>query len=1319
MSDILWLLICSGLVFLMQPGFMCLESGLTRSKNSINVAVKNLADIGTSLVLFWFFGYALMFGASQAGWLGSDGFFLEIDSSPKLAAFFLFQAMFCGTATTIVSGAVAERLRFKAYLIIALLISGLIYPIFGHWAWNGTETGNLSGWLGQLGFVDFAGSTVVHSVGGWVSLAALLVVGPRDGRFTEGGRSQKIHGSNLSFSVLGAMLLWIGWLGFNGGSSFAFTEQVPKIIVHTILAGATGMLTAAAIGWQQRKLPEVEVLINGSIAGLVSVTASCNVVTTPEAALIGAIGGAVMLFATYWIERWGIDDGVDAVALHGAAGVWGTLAVALFGTPDLLGTGLSKGSQILVQLLGIGVAFIWAFGLAYLVLKITNRFFPLRVSLEDEQIGLNVSEHRAKTEVYELFQVMDKQAQTKDFSLRVPEEPFTEVGKIAFRYNQVMDSLEEYAHQLEDLNTKLEQKVAERTAELDAANKELQRLDKLKDEFLANTSHELKTPLNGIIGIAESLLDGVTGSLSQPTRYNLEMIVNSGQRLFNLINDILDFAKMLHKTIALRLQPVGMREIAEVVLTLSKPLAEQKKLQLINSISPQLPPAQADENRLQQVLYNLVGNAIKFTDRGKVEISAYLIRGQEGGEVGEEKLAITVSDTGIGIAKNKLGRIFESFEQADGSTARKYGGTGLGLAVTKKLVELHGGEIRVESKLGEGSNFTFTLPVAKGRTSFFSDSQIELPLRSELEDNSSLTQSPAIMRGSGQSEDLSLVTESEIETKFKILIVDDEPINLQVLVNHLSVQNYAITKASNGIEALSVIESGFKPDLILLDVMMPRMTGYEVCRQLREKFPLTELPVLMLTAKNQVEDLVAGLTSGANDYLTKPISKKELIARVRTHISLSTISLENAQLYLELQESENRLAQFLEGIPVGVVVFESSGKLYYLNEKAKQLLCKELSPEAKTEQIPEVYQLYRSGTDQLYPAAELPSARALQGESTSTNDLEIHRENKIIPLESWGRPIYDESGNISYAIVAFADITERKKAEIERQKFTEEIYQINQACLRFVPHQFLQLLQKKSIVDIQLGDNVRQRMSILFSDIRSFTTLSESMTPEENFQFINSYLARMEYAIDSNHGFIDKYIGDAIMALFDGSADQAVKAGIAMLEQLAEYNRERTQEDKKPIQIGIGINTGDLMLGTVGGKSRMDSTVISDAVNLAHRVEELTKNYGVSLLISQYTLLKLENAHQFSFRMIDKVTVKGKSQPVIVYEVFDADLPEIKQGKLVTKSQFEEALMLCYQKLYLEASELFTDCLRINPHDTIAQIYLKQTQGQIYSIANQ
>ncbi|NET37455.1 MAG: ammonium transporter [Cyanothece sp. SIO1E1] len=447
MLDTLWLLLCTGLVFLMQAGFMCLESGLTRSKNSINVAVKNMADFGLSVALFWVFGYAIMFGASQAGWIGRTGFFPSAGSEPQGAVFFLYQAMFCGTATTIISGAVAERLKFTAYLLIAGLASGLIYPLLGHWAWNGIAGDNAGGWLENLGFVDFAGSTVVHSVGAWISLATLIIVGARQGRFSAQGSAHKIQGSDMPFSVLGALLLWFGWIGFNGGSTLALNQQVPGIILNTVLAGVAGMMTAAVLSWLRHQRLEVEFLINGSIAGLVAITACCHVVTTPLAVIVGGTGAAIAILVSYWLTRWQIDDAVDAVAIHGGAGVWGTLSVALFGQLSLVGTDLSRSNQLLVQLLGVAVGLAWAFGLSWIILTLVNRVFPLRVSAEDEALGLNVSEHRAKTDTYDLFEVMDHQAKTFDLSLRVPVEPFTEVGHIATRYNQVIDSLERNHHQ--------------------------------------------------------------------------------------------------------------------------------------------------------------------------------------------------------------------------------------------------------------------------------------------------------------------------------------------------------------------------------------------------------------------------------------------------------------------------------------------------------------------------------------------------------------------------------------------------------------------------------------------------------------------------------------------------------------------------------------------------------------------------------------------------------------------------------------------------------------------------------------------------------
>ncbi len=447
--DIYWILMAAALVFLMQAGFMCLESGLTRSKNSIGVAAKNLSDFIVSVFMFWVVGYGLMYGVTQAGIIGGAGFFLDPGSDPYIAAFFFFQAMFCGTATTIFSGAVAERMRFGAYIAVAILLSVFVYPLFGHWAWNGLETGALTGWLGRMGFVDFAGSTVVHGVGGWVALAALLVIGPRRGRFPEDGPPREINPSNLPFSLLGALLLWMGWFGFNGGSTLAMDGRVPLIILNTTLAGAGGALACLLYGWRVGGVPKIAYLINGSIGGLVAVTANCHAVVPLESVLIGVVAGFVYMGADRLMLRHRIDDAVGAVPVHLGCGIWGTLAVALFGDPLRLETGLGWLTQLGVQAIGILAAFVAAFVIPYLVLRGIDRISPLRVSPEDEDIGLNISEHGARTDLLDLFEAMDRQAAARDLSLRLPVEPFTETGRIAGRYNQVMDALEEAVAQTE------------------------------------------------------------------------------------------------------------------------------------------------------------------------------------------------------------------------------------------------------------------------------------------------------------------------------------------------------------------------------------------------------------------------------------------------------------------------------------------------------------------------------------------------------------------------------------------------------------------------------------------------------------------------------------------------------------------------------------------------------------------------------------------------------------------------------------------------------------------------------------------------------
>ncbi|WP_334133928.1 ammonium transporter [Tepidimonas sp.] len=441
--DLLWLLLCAGLVFVMQAGFLCLESGLTRSKNSINVAAKNLSDFAVAGLLFWLVGFGLMFGPSVQGWIGNGLFGLldQLPAEPRLLGFVLFQIMFCATAATIVSGAVAERMRFGAYLALSAWVSLLVYPVFGHWAWGGAWESGPRGWLAELGFVDFAGSTVVHSVGGWVALVAVWRIGARRGRFPDDGPPPVIPAGNLPLAMLGALLLFFGWLGFNGGSTLAFDGRVPPILLHTTLAACAGALAGLAMGRLRHGYYEVMYLINGLIAGLVAITAGAHALSPGASILTGAIGALVMTWANEALLRRRIDDAVGAIPAHLAAGIWGTLAVGLLGDTALLGTGLPRLQQVAVQVLGVVVCGLWCV-LATLAFVWLVRERDLRVSPDEERGGLNVAEHGARTELLELLEAMDSQRRSGDLSRRVPEEDFTEVGQIAKAYNRVIAALQ-------------------------------------------------------------------------------------------------------------------------------------------------------------------------------------------------------------------------------------------------------------------------------------------------------------------------------------------------------------------------------------------------------------------------------------------------------------------------------------------------------------------------------------------------------------------------------------------------------------------------------------------------------------------------------------------------------------------------------------------------------------------------------------------------------------------------------------------------------------------------------------------------------------
>jgi len=681
------------------------------------------------------------------------------------------------------------------------------------------------------------------------------------------------------------------------------------------------------------------------------------------------------------------------------------------------------------------------------------------------------------------------------------------------------------------------QAVEDLSRSLEDKTRTLLELDVLKDEFLANTTHELKTPLNGIIGITESLSSGDLGDLSSEQKRQLNLVATSGRRLFTMVNDILDFSKIRKNK--MRIYPVELDflEVVQPICEVFAGEAAKKSLFLENHAASGLPHLLADPARLEQILYNLLGNALKFTSKGGITLSA----GTDG-----SFFWFCVEDTGIGIPQEKQELIFESFQQADGSISRNFGGTGLGLTITKNLVEIQQGIITVASKEGEGARFTVYLPLAAVAPGAVTPLYEEPAVLESLELSEGNT-APAVILSVSPAAGQIVLSKGD-ENNPLILIVDDEPINLQVLQNFLAGSQYRVTVAGDGRTAIRLVAEGLNPDLILLDIMMPGISGYEVLEDLRKNYLPVELPVLLLTAKNQTHDIVAGFALGANDYLTKPFSREELLARIRAHIGLK---------------------------------------------------------------------------------------------------------------------------------------------------------KINNAYNRFVPREFINLLGKESLLDLRLGTQIQRDMTVLFSDIRSFAAFSENMTPGESFSFINSYLSRFGPIIRQHGGFVDKYIGDGIMALFPGTPADALRAAAEMRLQLGVYNEHLVNTGYVPIEFGIGIHTGSVVMGTVGEAQRMDTTVMSDVVNLSSRLETLTKLLKTKVLVTNNCL---EDFSGIPSRYVGKVKVKGKTLLVDVSELLFED------EKIRSLPLFVRGMQAYESRDFALAADSFRSVLQLHPQDFIAELYRKKSE---------
>ena len=839
-----WLLACAAAVLFMQAGFLSLESGLVRAKNSISVAVKNVSDLVVSIAGFWMCGFGLMFGTSWGGWVGTDGFALEA-SEPGLAAQFVFQAAFVGTAATVMTGAVAERTRFFPYLMSSLLVSTIVYPVFGHWAWGGAA-GTTAGWLAQLGFVDFAGGAVVHATGGWVALAGVIAVGPRIGRFDGSGAPRALRPSNPGLAVRGALFLFVGWLGFNCGATVGTPVRPGPVALNTLLAGAFGCSAAVTFhAIAARKAPSVESFVQGLLGGLVGITAGCAYLSTRDAAVVGALSGLLALGWSHVMTRWfRLDDVVGAVGVHAVCGAWGTIATGLFMQERWLAG--DRAEQVLVQLLGVGVGFAWAFGVGFALFSALRAIGSLRVAAEAERVGLNVAEHGASTSLLDLATSMHRVAETGRFAQTdpVPVEVGTEVGDLAASFNRLLSAVTFAERELE------------RSRDAALASSEA------KSRFIANVSHELRTPLNGVLGMLQ-LIERQVGS-AKLRRY-AGTALSSGQALLRLLGEILDFSKLEAGRFELRTEPFVVRDLLGSVVALFEGAAIGRGIDLELFVAPEVPDVLVgDEDRLRQVMNNLVGNALKFTPAGSVRVSAT-------GDLEEEgfRLRVAVEDSGVGIPPESLETIFEEFTQVEDAWSRRAGGTGLGLPICRRLLDLMGGRIGVRSVPGQGSTFEIELaltvavgarPQAGGQQE--ADRAEDPPARGEELRSAPPGAEDGAWRG---------------PEGLRVLLVDDDAINREVIGAMLEELGIEVHEAESGEEALALVED-LSFHVIFMDCMMPSLDGFETTRRIRGRHGDRVTPIIALTANARPEDRRACLAAGMDEHLAKPVRIDELEA---------------------------------------------------------------------------------------------------------------------------------------------------------------------------------------------------------------------------------------------------------------------------------------------------------------------------------------------------------------------------------------------------------------------------------------------------------
>ena len=937
-TELLWGIVNTVLVLLLQAGFICHEIGFGNSKNA--QIVKQLFGLIVSALLFGIVGYRLM--------LADEGVTLTRIVADPL---FLFQLMLCVTVATVIASTAANQLTVNAHLLMVALASGVVYPLLSQWMQGDV------GWLVIRGFTDFSNATVVFGAGGAALLAIVWIVG-----HPEIPASEEIGMDGPgAFGALGILLLTIGWIGLTGGNAAPADAVVGQLTSNVLAAGAIGLLLGGVFSWWQHRALRVPTIATSVLTSLVAVAAGAHLYTPLTAVATGAIASVFVHLSLQMLHRRYFNPTLAAVPTYLVASVWGALAVALFAPAEALTVG--RGQQMVVQLLGAAVVLVGTLGVYAPLLYVLKRFAPRFVS-ENMIYAVGVQDAVDAHQTYtDLMAVLERQSQTGDLTLRAPEEPFSEFGRIAQSYNRVIDRLAQNKQQSEtilrssmdgivtirqhdlmvlDMNPAAETIFGQQTdnlrevpigalidlkslddarsilqealrtghsfqfsainfageqfpieavvsdAKLDnedvyiatfrditeryQAQAKLQELnDKLveasrhQEAFVAAISHELRTPLNAILGMSQALAANVYGELGTRQRGATEKITESGRHLLELIDDILDLSKINSDEQVVEKHPLPVSYICTAALSMVQPQADEKGIRIRTKYDPDVVTVEADARRLKQILINLLNNAVKFTPSGG-RVGLMVV-----GAPSTNEVHFIVWDNGIGIPAERQKDLFQPFVQLDNSPARQYGGVGLGLALVKQLVKLHNGSVSVLSEEGKGSRFVVTLPWP---------SYIQAQQQSQVAANNIAIELPPLefvepRRRTERPKKL---------TKQKILLADNNEATLTTLKDYLTMHGYEVLVARDGIEAVTMTAVDF-PDLVLLDLQIREVDGFDALQQMRDEHAPDTLPIIVLTSNTQVGLREQCIEAGASVFMNKPVGPARLAHTIKRQLS--------------------------------------------------------------------------------------------------------------------------------------------------------------------------------------------------------------------------------------------------------------------------------------------------------------------------------------------------------------------------------------------------------------------------------------------------